>query len=391
MVGLFFNDDFGDTFGIIYAFTATGLHHVSANCGTTSRRRARAARQGRVEDRGARGTGRAGVHRVRRELARRLDYPTIVATLQAQNLTIRPAGVIETEQERVFLRVTGAFETERDIENVNFVSGDRIFRLGDIANVRRELVHPPQPMFRVNGKPTSLLRRLRRHPGPREERAQPHGLIRADTSHRDRARAGRRPGGLGRRRDRRLHDVAVAGDRHHPGLQLPEPRRASGTVVALGYPPDARDRVRGDGRVPPPAPHPLGALIIALALLFYDAMTTVDAMIRRLGAGDSKDEAATFAYLDAGRADADRHAGDDRELIGFAESSAGEYTFSIFAVVAIALLASWPWRPVRAADRKALLSGPKTGTVEKPSRAAAAYSAFLGAAIRARWVTIGLT
>ena len=40
----------------------------------------------------------------------------------------------------------------------------------------------------------------------------------------------------------------------------------------------------------------LGALIIALTLLVDDAMTTVDAMIRRLAAGDSKDAAATFAY-----------------------------------------------------------------------------------------------
>ena len=53
----------------------------------------------------------------------------------------------------MFLRVTGAFDNERDIENVNFVSGDRIFRLGDIATVRRGFVDPPQPMFRVNGKP----------------------------------------------------------------------------------------------------------------------------------------------------------------------------------------------------------------------------------------------
>ncbi len=40
----------------------------------------------------------------------------------------------------------------------------------------------------------------------------------------------------------------------------------------------------------------LGALIIALTLLVDDAMTTVDAMIRRLAAGDTKDNAATFAY-----------------------------------------------------------------------------------------------
>ena len=39
---------------------------------------------------------------------------------------VRPAGVVQTANERVFLRVTGAFENERDIENVNFVAGDRI-------------------------------------------------------------------------------------------------------------------------------------------------------------------------------------------------------------------------------------------------------------------------
>ncbi len=66
---------------------------------------------------------------------------------------MRPAGTIQGEQERVFLRVTGAFDSAADIESVNIVSGDRIFRLGDIATVRRGFIDPPQPMFRVNGQP----------------------------------------------------------------------------------------------------------------------------------------------------------------------------------------------------------------------------------------------
>ena len=87
----------------------------------------------------------------------------------------------------------------------------------------------------------------------------------------------------------------------------------------------------------------LGALIIALALLVDDAMTTIDAMTMRLAQGDEKEQAATFAYKTlafpmltgifvtmAGFVP-----------IGFAESSAGEYTFSIFAVVSIALMVSW--------------------------------------------------
>ena len=87
----------------------------------------------------------------------------------------------------------------------------------------------------------------------------------------------------------------------------------------------------------------LGALIIALALMVDDAMTSIDDMSRRLAAGDDKASAATYAY---------KHLAFAMLIgtlvtiagfvpIGFAQSSAGEYTFSIFAVVGIALLASW--------------------------------------------------
>ena len=80
----------------------------------------------------------------------------------------------------------------------------------------------------------------------------------------------------------------------------------------------------------------LGALIIALGLLVDDAMTTIDAMTSRLAAGDSKEQAATFAYRSLAVA---MLAGTFVTIagfvpIGFAKSSAGEYTFSIFAVVA---------------------------------------------------------
>ena len=87
----------------------------------------------------------------------------------------------------------------------------------------------------------------------------------------------------------------------------------------------------------------LGALIIALTLLVDDAMTTVDAMIRRLAAGDSKEAAATFAYrtLAAPMLTGTLVTIAGFVPIGFAASGAGEYTFSIFAVVGIALIVSW--------------------------------------------------
>ena len=87
----------------------------------------------------------------------------------------------------------------------------------------------------------------------------------------------------------------------------------------------------------------LGALIIALGLLVDDAMITVETMVTRLEHGDDKEQAATFAYTSTAfpmlTGTLVTVAG--FVPIGFAHSAAGEYTFSIFAVVAIALLASW--------------------------------------------------
>ena len=154
VVGPFFNDDFGDTFGIIYAFTADGFtfRELRDYVEAARSRLLQVPDVSKIEVLGAQDEQVFIEFNTERLAGLRLDYPTIVATLQAQNL-VRPAGVIQTEQERVFLRVTGAFDSEHDIEAVNFVVGDRIIRLGDIATVRRGFVDPPQPMFRVNGKP----------------------------------------------------------------------------------------------------------------------------------------------------------------------------------------------------------------------------------------------
>ena len=154
VVGPFFNDDFGDTFGIIYAFTADGFtfRELRDYVEAARSRLLQVPDVSKIEVMGAQDEQVFIEFNTEKLAGLRLDYPTIVATLQAQNL-IRPAGVIQTEQERVFLRVTGAFDSEHDIEAVNFVVGDRIIRLGDIATVRRGFVDPPQPMFRVNGQP----------------------------------------------------------------------------------------------------------------------------------------------------------------------------------------------------------------------------------------------
>jgi multidrug efflux pump subunit AcrB len=400
VVGPFFNDDFGDTFGIIYAFTADGFtfRELRDYVEDARSRLLQVKDVSKIDVLGAQDEQVFIEFSTEKLAGLRLDYATIVATLQAQNL-VRPAGVIQTSQERVFLRVSGAFESERDIENVNFVAGDRIVRLGDIATVRRGFADPPQPMFRVNGRPAIGLAIAMRDSGDilalgeniRTEMADVKAAL---------------PIGI--------EPVLVADQAVSVDVAIGDFMTSlwqailiilacsfvslgvrPGTVVALAIPLTlAIVFAVMDGAHIGLHRISLGALIIALTLLVDDAMTTVDAMIRRLGAGDSKDEAATFAYrtLAAPMLIGTFVTISSFVPIGFAQSSAGEYTFSIFAVVAISLIVSWLVAVLFAPlIGKALLKAPKAGAEEKPSRVLAAYAAFLGAAIRAKWATIGLT
>ena len=138
----------------------------------------------------------------------------------------------------------------------------------------------------------------------------------------------------------------------------------------------------------------LGALIISLSLLVDSAMTAIDVMTTRLAQGDSKEEAASFAYKTLALP---MLTGTFVTIagfvpIGFARSAAGEYTFSIFAVVTIALIVSW---------FVAVLFAPLLGVwiLKKPDKPAAAepnfvlrtFRSILVGAMRMRWITIAVT
>ena len=258
------------------------------------------------------------------------------------------------------------------------MAGDRIIRLGDIATVRRGFVDPPQPMFRVNGKPAIGLAIAMRDAGDilalgknvRTEMAD----IKANL-----------PLGI---EPMLVADQAVSVDVAISDFMTSLWQAIliilvcsfvslgvrPGAVVALAIPLTlaivfaVMDVAHIDlHRIS------LGALIIALTLLVDDAMTTVDAMIRRLGAGDTKDEAATFAYrtLAAPMLIGTLVTISSFVPIGFAQSSAGEYTFSIFSVVAISLIVSWLVAVIFAPlIGKALLKAPKADAEAKPEEAA---------------------
>lgn len=400
VIGPGFNDDFGSTFGIIYAFTADGFsfRELRDYVEAARSRLLHVPDVSKIEVLGAQDERIYIEFSTERLAALRLDYSTILASLQAQNL-VRPAGTIQTGQERVFLRVSGSFDSERDIESVNLVAGDRIFRLGDIATVKRGFSDPPQPMFRVNGKPAIGLAIAMRDAGDILALGRNVRSVMADVS-------ADLPHGI---EPTLVADQAVSVDVAINDFMTSLWQAIviilvcsfvslggrPGAVVALAIPLTLAV-VFAVMNIANIDLHriSLGALIIALGLLVDDAMTTVDAMLRRLGAGDSIDEAATFAYrtLAAPMLIGALVTIASFVPIGFARSNAGEYTFDIFSVVGISLIASWlvavVFGPLLG---KAILKAPKVEAEPKPSKMLGIYSSFLKAAIRARWLTIALT
>jgi multidrug efflux pump subunit AcrB len=123
-------------------------------------------------------------------------------------------------------------------------------------------------------------------------------------------------------------------------------------------------------------------------------MTTVDVMTSRLAAGDSKEQSATFAYktLAFPMLTGSFVTAAGFVPIGFARSAAGEYTFSIFVVVTIALIVSWfvavLFAPLLGVW---LLKKPEIAAPEQQGPVVRIFRAILVGAMRMRWLTIALT
>jgi multidrug efflux pump subunit AcrB len=279
---------------------------------------------------------------------------------------------------------------------VNIAAAGRLVRLGDIAEVRRDLADPPAPLFRVNGKPAIGLAVSMREGG---DILALGGRLRAEMA---RITADLPIG---------IEPVLVADQAETVDAAIGDFMESlwqavviiivvslialgarAGAVVALSIPltlaivfPMMMIAGIDLQRIS------LGALIIALTLLVDDAMTTVDAMLRRLAKGDSKPQAATFAYsaLAAPMLTGTLVTIAGFIPIGFAASSAGEYTFSIFAVVGIALITSWfvavLFAPLMGI---AILKAPASAEAPPPGAVLRGYGGLLRLCLRFRWLTL---
>ncbi|QTL04972.1 efflux RND transporter permease subunit [Aquabacter sp. L1I39] len=402
VIGPGFNDEFGDTFGIIYGFTADGFtqRELRDYVEDIRSKLLNVPDVSKIEVMGAQDERIFIEFNVQELASLGIDRSAVIAALQAQNV-VQPAGTLETGDEIISLRVSGGFASEQDIADVNFVANGRLLRLRDIATVRRGFADPPQPLFRVNGVPAIGLGIAMRDGG--DILALGRNITKAMAEITADLPIGIEP--------TLVADQAVTVDESIDDFMSSLWQAIGiilvisflslgvrpGLVVALSIPLTlavvfaVMDLVNIDmQRIS------LGALIIALALMVDDAMTTTDAMLNRLAAGDSKEAAATFAFRTYAIA---MLAGTLVTVagfvpIGFAASSAGEYTFSLFAVVTIALLVSWIvatlFAPLLGV---AILKVPKAAKPVEgpPGGLMGVYARLLDLALRFRVVTVGGT
>ncbi len=399
VIGPGFNDDFGDTFGIIYGFTADGFtqRELRDYVEDVRSRLLHVKDVSKIEMIGAQ-EERIYIEFSPRQLAGLgIDRTQLIAALQQQN-AISPSGDVQTGDEKLALRVLGGFDSENDILAINIPVKDRMVRLRDIAEIRRTFADPPEPMFRVNGRPAIGLAIAMRPGGDvltlgkniaaamKKATAElPIGvepiLVANQPQIVDHA--------IGDFMTSLWQAIAIIMAVSFVSLGM-----RAGAVVAISIPltlaivfPIMQMAGIDLQRIS------LGALIIALGLLVDDAMTTVDVMTSRLAAGDDKEKAASFAYDSVAGAmlTGSFVSAAGFVPIGLAKSSAGEYTFSIFAVVSIALIVSW---------FVAVLFTPLIGVflLAKPDTPAPpegwlmrAFRKLLVTAMRRRWLTIGVT
>jgi multidrug efflux pump len=405
--GPFINDEFGDTFINIFALTGDGfdLAALRQEADRIARELRRVADVKKIELIGVQDE-KVFIEVSHAKLATLgLNPLAIMDALQKQN-AMTPAGFFETATDRVRIRVSGDFSSLENIRAIGIQAGGRLFRLGDIATVKRGFAEPPAPRMRVQGQNAI-------------------GIAIAMNKGGDVIKLGERLSGEVARLQKDLPqgiDIHVVADqpeivRQSITLFMSSLAEAvvivlavsflslglrTGTVVALSIPlvlaiTFLLMAVFGIDlqRIS------LGALVISLGLLVDDAIIAVEMMVVKMEQGWDSFRAATFAYTSTAfpmlTGTLITVAG--FTPVGFAKSGAGEYTFSIFAVVSIALLVSWvvavvftPFLGYKILDPKKLLAkAQQHGDDIYNTPFYRRVRASIEWCVRRRWLVIGAT
>ncbi|UFZ08353.1 efflux RND transporter permease subunit [Bradyrhizobium ontarionense] len=400
VVGPGFNDRFGDVFGNIYAFTSDGLsqRQLRDRVEEVRAKVLTVPNVGRVDIVGAQNEVIYLEFSPRKVAALGIDQRTILTALQAQN-AVSPSGVLQAGPERVAVRVSGQFTSEESLKAINLRINDRFFPLTDVATISRGYEDPPTSLFRFNGQPaiglaigmkaganllefgdalkqemTKVIADLPVGVGVHLVSDQPKIVEEA-------------VGGF----TKALYEAVIIvlaisfislGVRAGLVVAISIPLVLAITFLVMAYTGISLQRIS------------LGALIIALGLLVDDAMIAVEMMVARLEVGDSLRKAATYVYTSTAFP---MLTGTLVTVAGFIpiglnNSAAGEFTFTLFVVIAVSLVVSWI---------VAVLFTPLLGVTILPAslpnhhaeagRLARMFRAVLGACMQHRWSTIIVT
>jgi multidrug efflux pump len=414
VVGPFFNDEFGDVYGSIYALSSDGFSYdeLKDHADQVRQRLLKVKYVNKVEVFGAQDE-KIFIEISQKRLAQLgLDFNLVLAQLGQQN-AIESAGTINSPTDYVQVRVGGQFNSVEQLQNFAIRANGASFKLGDIAEVRRAYVDPPQVKVRHQGKEVLALGISMGKGGDIIEMGE--SLKKAADAIRDDL-----PAGIEMHQFQNQSTVVARSVNEFVGVLIEavlivlavsfvslglhfKPLRLDwrpGLVVGITIPlvlaiTFVTMYYWGVGL------HKisLGSLIIALGLLVDDAIIAVEMMVRKLEEGYDKARAATFAYEATAMP---MLTGTLITAVGFlpiglAQSAVGEYTFAIFAVTAAALLISW---------LVSVYFVPYLGTVLLKTRPHAAsegphelfdtpfytrFRALVNWCVQHRWITIGLT
>ncbi|MEO7953818.1 MAG: efflux RND transporter permease subunit, partial [Polaromonas sp.] len=152
--GPFFNDDFGDVYGVIYALESDGFNYAELKTFADDVRQQllRVPDVSKVELFGVQDE-KIFIEISQKRLAQLgLDLNQVLAQLGQQN-AIESAGSVQTPLDVVQVRVAGQFEAIEQLRAmpIRGSSGSQLL-LGDMADIRRGYVDPPSVKVHYQGK-----------------------------------------------------------------------------------------------------------------------------------------------------------------------------------------------------------------------------------------------
>ena len=425
--GPFFNDEFGEVYGVIYALETDGFSPEEQRVMAESVRQQllRVKDVAKVELFGVQDE-KIFIEIPQQRLAQLgLNLSAVLDQIGQQN-AVEPAGAVQAPQDVVQVRVQGAFEAVAQLRDmpIRGSSGNQL-RLGDIAEIRRGYADPASVKVRFEGQQVVALGVSMARGGDivalgKALKAEVRELDASLPAGAKLAQIQDQPDAVVGSVSEFIHTLieAVVIVLAVSFIALGLHRRSGARRWWQGYTLDIRPGLVVGITIPLVlavtflAMHywgiglhkiSLGSLIIALGLLVDDAIIAVEMMVRKMEEGYDRARAATFAYeitaMPMLTGTLITAAG--FLPIGLARSTVGEYTFAIFAVTTVALLLSWIvsvfFVPYLGA---LLLKEPAHGDRAQPGNGphemfdSAFYNRFrrtVGWCVDHRWITIGAT